>query len=83
MEGEQRELVGGLGAIEKMLLIIKDKLHVGICDDVMETAWSTMWNVTDETPSNCLRDRVTKVHPVKCTNVQPAVVNKQAILLEL
>jgi len=55
VEGEQRELVGGLGAIEKMLLIIKDKLHVGICDDVMETAWSTMWNVTDETPSNCLR----------------------------
>ena len=27
----------------------------GICDDVMETAWSTMWNVTDETPVNCER----------------------------
>ena len=25
------------------------------CDDVMETAWSTMWNVTDETPINCKR----------------------------
>ena len=26
-----------------------------VCDDVMETAWSTMWNVTDETPANCER----------------------------
>ncbi len=27
----------------------------GNCDDVMETAWSCMWNVTDETPVNCRR----------------------------
>ena len=27
----------------------------GVCDDVLETAWSTMWNVTDETPINCRR----------------------------
>ena len=26
-----------------------------VCDDVMETAWSAMWNVTDETPVNCER----------------------------
>ena len=26
-----------------------------VCDDVMETAWSAMWNVTDETPINCER----------------------------
>merc|ERR1711994_835340 len=32
-----------------------EKLQAGICDDVMETAWSTMWNVTDETPVNCER----------------------------
>ena len=25
------------------------------CDEVLETAWSTMWNVTDETPINCER----------------------------
>ena len=30
-------------------------VKAGICDDVMETAWSTMWNVTDETPVNCER----------------------------
>jgi len=55
VEGEQKKLVGGLGAIEKMLFIIREKLKAGICDDVMETAWSTMWNVTDETPTNCQR----------------------------
>lgn len=55
VDGQQKMLVGGLGAMEKMLLIITDKLQQGVCDDVMETAWSTMWNVTDETPVNCER----------------------------
>ena len=55
MDGQQKMLVGSLGAIEKMLGIITDKLQTGVCDDVMETAWSTMWNVTDETPANCKR----------------------------
>jgi Zyg-11 family protein len=55
VDGQQKRLVGRLGAIEKMLFIITEKLAAGICDDVMETAWSTMWNVTDETPDNCER----------------------------
>ena len=55
VDGEQKVLVGSLGAVEKMLLIITEKLEQGNCDDVMETAWSTMWNVTDETPANCER----------------------------
>jgi len=38
-----------------MINVINQRLAAGICDDVMETAWSTMWNVTDETPSNCER----------------------------
>ncbi len=33
----------------------KDFDELGVCDDVMEFAWSTMWNVTDETPINCKR----------------------------
>jgi Zyg-11 family protein len=41
--------------MERMLAIITEKLESGLCDDVMETAWSTMWNVTDETPANCER----------------------------
>lgn len=38
-----------------MLWIIKNRILRHICDDVLEVAWSTMWNVTDETPANCLR----------------------------
>lgn len=36
-----------------MLWLIADRLDRELCDDVLEVAWSTMWNVTDETPSNC------------------------------
>ena len=36
-----------------MLWLIEDRLKRNDCDDVMEIAWSTMWNVTDETPANC------------------------------
>lgn len=36
-----------------MLGLIQNRLGRAECDDVMEIAWSTMWNVTDETPENC------------------------------
>lgn len=36
-----------------MIWLIADRLERNHCDDVLEVAWSTMWNVTDETPSNC------------------------------
>jgi Zyg-11 family protein len=36
-----------------MLTLIQARLTKNECDDVMEIAWSTMWNVTDETPENC------------------------------
>lgn len=38
-----------------MLNLIKDRLTRSVFDDVMEVAWSTMWNVTDETAINCRR----------------------------
>jgi len=38
-----------------MLTLIKDRLTRSVFDDVMEVAWSTMWNVTDETAINCKR----------------------------
>lgn len=38
-----------------MLVLIADRLERRVCDDVLEVAWSTMWNVTDETPDNCKR----------------------------
>lgn len=55
VDGDQKTIVGDLGAIDKMLSLIDTRLHRNICDEVMETAWSTMWNVTDETPVNCER----------------------------
>jgi Zyg-11 family protein len=53
VEGEHKRLVGRLGAIQKMLGLIRTRLAREDCDDVMEIAWSTMWNVTDETAENC------------------------------
>ena len=41
--------------VQKMLLIISKKVEQGQCDAVMETAWATLWNVTDQSPLNCER----------------------------
>lgn len=41
--------------IQTMLNLINDRFMRKVFDDVMEVAWSTMWNVTDETPLNCER----------------------------
>lgn len=46
VDGEQKTLVGDLGAIEKLVKLIWNKLEKNQCDEVMETAWSTIWNVT-------------------------------------
>ena len=46
MDGDQRTTFGDLGAIQKMLLLIDYRLRRNICDEVLEMAWSTMWNVT-------------------------------------
>lgn len=40
---------------QTMLTLIYDRLTRQVFDDVMEVAWSTMWNVTDETAINCER----------------------------
>ncbi|XP_018578075.1 protein zer-1 homolog [Anoplophora glabripennis] len=55
VDGQQKVKLGELGAIDKMIWLITERLERGLCDDVLEVAWSTMWNVTDETPSNCRR----------------------------
>lgn len=55
VDGMEKKLVGDHGAISTMLQVIGKRLQRSICDEVMETAWSTMWNVTDETPVNCAR----------------------------
>lgn len=40
---------------QTMLNLVNDRLNRKVFDDVMEVAWSTMWNVTDETSVNCER----------------------------
>ncbi|XP_053624950.1 protein zer-1 homolog [Plodia interpunctella] len=55
VDGKQKRFLGNNGAIGKMLNLISHRLERRVCDDVLEVAWSTMWNVTDETPQNCQR----------------------------
>lgn len=55
VDGNQKLFLGNLGAISTMLNLINDRLNRKVFDDVMEVAWSTMWNVTDETAVNCER----------------------------
>jgi len=54
VDGEQKKTMG-IKIIDTMLRIVRNKLDWKLCDDVMETAWSAMWNVTDETPANSER----------------------------
>jgi len=54
VDGEQKRVMG-IKIIDTMLRIVRNKLQFKLCDDVMETAWSAMWNVTDETPANSER----------------------------
>lgn len=53
--GDQKIYIGELKAIETMTEIIRAKIAENNCDDILETAWSTLWNITDETPVNCER----------------------------
>lgn len=53
--GDQKVYIGELKAIETMTKIIKAKIKQNTCDEILETAWSTLWNITDETPVNCER----------------------------
>ncbi|XP_076288194.1 protein zer-1 homolog isoform X2 [Lasioglossum baleicum] len=53
--GREKRLLGSLGCIKTMFELIRYRVTFNICDDVLEVAWSTMWNMTDETPINCER----------------------------
>ena len=45
----------GIKIIDTMLRIVRNKLEWKLCDDVMEIAWSAIWNVAYETPPNSER----------------------------
>lgn len=53
--GREKRLLGSLGCIKTMLELVKYRVESCTFDDVLEVAWSTMWNVTDETPINSQR----------------------------
>ncbi|XP_017893015.1 protein zer-1 homolog isoform X2 [Ceratina calcarata] len=53
--GREKRLLGNLGCIKILLELIRYRVESEIYDYVMEIAWSTLWNVTDETPINCQR----------------------------
>lgn len=52
-QNDQKVVVGEMGAIVVLLDLIRGRLDTSNCDEVMETAWSFLWNITDETPANC------------------------------
>lgn len=55
VEGKEKRLLGKLGCVKTMLDLVEYRVETNIFDDVLEVAWSTMWNMTDETSINCQR----------------------------
>lgn len=55
VDNNDKLLVGERGAVKIMLKLIKEKLKRREGDEVLEFAWSTLWNITDEAASNCHR----------------------------
>lgn len=55
VEGREKRLLGQLGCVNTMLELVEYRVEMKMFDDVLEVAWSTMWNMTDETPINCER----------------------------
>ncbi|KAM3825527.1 protein zer-1 homolog isoform 1-T2 [Vipera latastei] len=53
VDNDHKEAVGRMGFVMTMLRLIQKKLGDKTCDQVMEFSWSALWNITDETPSNC------------------------------
>nr|XP_039273367.1 LOW QUALITY PROTEIN: protein zer-1 homolog [Styela clava] len=52
MEINVKPRIRDLGFTGIMIDIIKDRLRSGVADDTLDTAWSGLWNATDETTIN-------------------------------
>ncbi|XP_037806881.1 protein zer-1 homolog isoform X1 [Lucilia sericata] len=83
VDGRQKLFLGELGVVSTMLSLIKDRLTRSVFDDVMEVAWSTMWNVTDETAINCKRflDGHGMEYFLRCLNVSNCAFRERDELL--
>lgn len=51
--GNQKKEVGLRGAIQTVMQVIREKVETREVDSLMDTCWSSLWNITDETPENC------------------------------
>jgi len=45
--------LGQMGAVKIILDIIHYNFREGVVDELLDTCWCTLWNITDETPENC------------------------------
>eukprot|EP00126_Sphaerothecum_destruens_P015460 Sdes_comp9464_c0_seq1m931 len=50
---EEKAKIGRNGGVSYLIQLIRAKIMSFQADIVMETAWSALWNITDETKSNC------------------------------
>ncbi|KAE8748701.1 hypothetical protein FOCC_FOCC004504 [Frankliniella occidentalis] len=55
VDSKDKEHMGDYGTIYRMLAVIESHLRNKMSGEILDTAWSTMWNATDETPRNCQR----------------------------
>ncbi|KAL5290316.1 ZER1.2 family protein [Megaselia abdita] len=83
VDGRQKLVLGELGVISTMLNLIKNRLDRLMFDDVLEVAWSTMWNVTDETAINCKKflEGQGMQYFLKCLNV--SILRRQTIFCKM
>merc|ERR1719494_1755037 len=51
--GNQKKEIGARGAIKIILQIIREKYMAYQSDHLLDTCWSALWNITDETANNC------------------------------
>ena len=53
--GNQKKEVGLRGAIQTVMQVIREKVEGREVDSLMDTCWSSLWNITDETPEKLSR----------------------------
>ncbi|CAF4072192.1 unnamed protein product [Rotaria magnacalcarata] len=55
VDGQEKLFIGRVGAIEIVMGIIRRFLMKKTSCEIVEVAWTLLWNITDETPENCRR----------------------------
>ncbi|CAF0726959.1 unnamed protein product [Didymodactylos carnosus] len=53
VDHEEKLTIGNLRTIEIMMCLIQTRIKTQVADDLLELAWTVLWNITDETAENC------------------------------